>query len=266
MNLYIFENDLVYLNYYAVNDYYYSKLCFFDANYNDDGSLITIKENNRFDYNKLKNEFIFPYNITEAQRCFLLRLVVDAVQLKRGNLPLHASAVSDGLETYIICACSGKGKTYISEEVCKNLQGFNIVGDDHIIISSNYVQGNLKRRIRDFDLKDIGYKNNIGLTKKTDLNFICFNYSKTEDMILNVEESEVKESFLHASAFKYLNEIFAHDGVEFRAHKLIDDDVNEVYKNTILKFLNNTKAVYIQGTQQTAIDYIINQISKGRMR
>lgn len=262
MNLYISDNNLVYLKHETLDNYFYSKLCFSDDNF-EKASNITINEADCFEYNKSLNEFCFPYDVTEAQRCFLLRLVVDAVQIKRGNLPLHASAVTNGTETYIICAGSGKGKTYISEEVCRKFHSFNIIGDDHIILSTDYIQGNKKRRIRNMDLKETGYQNNIGFTKMTEVSFICFDYSASGNTISYVEDSKLKNCFLLVSAFKYLNEVFVHNGLEYSACNLIESDVNELYEKRVLKYLNNKKAVYIQGTQQYAIDYISNQIGKG---
>lgn len=266
MELLISENDVVYLqlNRDTPEDYYVSKLCFMERAAAVKGEKVVISDGNGLCYDKENDVYFFPQPLSDDQRCFLLRCVIDAVQLKRGNLPIHTAAVSDGNETFIIAAEPRGGKSYISNEICKAFHEYDTIGDDHIIISSGYIQGNKKRRIRNINTEECEYAENKGLCPMNELTFICYEHSENENYTVSLSGLDVYEAFAAKTAFKYLNETFVHSGISYRTAVLADMDVNEVYRERLLHFLNGKKAVFIHGTQKYAVDHISCEIKKRR--
>lgn len=265
MNLFVSDNDIVYLDLNdALNDYYYTKLCFMNNSGDITAKQIDLIDGKEPGYNKHNNEYCIPYDISEPQRCFLLRLVIDSVELKKGNFPLHAAAISDGDKSFVIAAGSGKGKSYISDIVCESFPEYYVIGDDHIIIASDHIQGNLKRRIRNNNNEDTAYKKNKGLDKKHDLTFICFQFSETDNYVAELSKTDVFKYFSSASAFKYLNEIFVYNEKSYEAGIMTDINVNTEYQKCLFHCLDGKNAVYICGTQKFAAAYILNEIRKRR--
>lgn len=264
MSLFISDNNIIYLDLNDVdNDYYCTKLCFQYYSDKITAKQINLSNGNEPSYNKHKNEYCIPYDINEPQKCFLLRLVIDSIELKKGNLPLHAAAISDGKKSFVIAAGSGKGKSYISDIICESFSEYYAIGDDHIIIASNHIQGNLKRRIRNNN-ENTEYKNNKGLDKKHDLTFICFEFSETDNYVVELSKEDVFKYFSSVSAFKYLNETFSYNKKRFKADIMTDINVNTEYQKCLLHCLNGNNAVYICGTQKFAADYISKDIIKRR--
>lgn len=270
MKLWISDSDIVYLKISdnAPTDYYFSKLCFsnppLDADRN--GTIININDGNDLRYNLEKDECFFPSDISEYQRCFLLRQVIDVIQLKRGNLPLHAAAVSDGKTAFIIAAESGKGKSYISDAICKIFPGFYLIGDDHIIISSNHIQGNVKRRIRDRYSSKVEYADNRGLDRLRDITFICFCFSEMVDRMTYLSKSDALSQYSSVSAFKYLNEVFQYNNESYGVEKISEIDVDNEYRNAFFNFVSMNKVLYVSGTPQYAIECISDKIGKTSIR
>lgn len=266
MELLISENDIVYLqlNCDALEDYYDSKLCYMNYEAAVKGEKVVINYGNGLCYDKETDVYFIPQPLSEEQQCFLLRCVIDAVQLKRGNLPMHTAAVSDGNKTFVIAAESGRGKSYISNKICKSFHEYDIIGDDHIIISSDYIQGNKKRRIRNINTEEYEYTKNKGLCSMNELIFICYDYSENENYTVNLSGSDVSEAFAAKTAFKYLNETFVHNDISYRANVLADMNINDTYRERLLHFLNGKKAVFIHGTQEYAVDLISCKIKTRR--
>ena len=265
MELMIANNALIYLKIYetTLQNYYSSKLCFLNEGF-DDGKKIVIHSADYLGYNKEIEEYFFPCDITTYQQCFLFRLVIDSLQLKRGNLPLHAAAVSDGKQTIIIVAKPGKGKSYISDTLCNLFPECYTIGDDHIIITSDHIQGNLKRRIRSLDGKICRYRRNTGLDTLHPMVFICFELEENIQKVYHLSLSQASEYFSVASAFKYLNEIFIHNKQSYQADVLTDIDIREVYSTIFHSFLDKNEILLICGTQEYAIKYISSMIKEGR--
>ena len=265
MKLFISENDIVFLklNDDTPENYYYSKLCFFNETVCIQSRNIKINEGNGFYYNKETEEYYFPHDINEYQRCFLLRLIIDSIQLERGNLPMHTAVVSDGTEAIVISAESGMGKSFISDEICRLCKEYYTIGDDHIIISSEYIQGNKKRRVRNINIEECAYTENKGLSSFKELIFICYDFSENKNYTMSLSATDIFEYFKSKSAFKYLNETFVHNNISYRADKITDININEVYRKKLFHYLNGKNALYICGTQQYAVECIF-KIIRGR--
>ena len=92
MNLYISNQDIVSLDISEINelDYYSSKLCFLDNCIEDCKNSVNIKYGDSLYYDEKKDIYCLPADIDEYQRCFLYRVVMDCIQVRRGNLPIHA--------------------------------------------------------------------------------------------------------------------------------------------------------------------------------
>lgn len=270
MKLLISDSDIVYLRISdnAPADYYFSKLCFINTSLDvyGNGKIININDGNNLSYASEKDEYFFPSDISETQRCFLLRQVIDLIQLKRGNLPLHAAAVSDGKTTFVIAAESGKGKSYISDAVCKIFPEYYIIGDDHIIISSKHIQGNVKRRIRDRYSGKEEYADNIGLDQIHDIIFICFNFSETAGHMAYLSKSDALSQYSSVSAFKYLNEVFLYNNKSYGVERITEIDVDNEYRKAFYDFAGMSRVLYVSGTPQYAIECISDRIRNTSIR
>jgi len=270
MNLIISEKDIVYLNLNnnALIDYYYSKLCFINGfvGLGENAVVINIKDGNFWCYEKEREEFLFPSDISEYQRCFLLRVVIDLIQLGRGNLPLHVAAISDGKKTFIIAANSGKGKSYISDAICKMFPRYYTIGDDHVIISHNHIQGNIKRRIRDNVEEKEKYMDNRGLDQIHEMTFICFDFSETNNCIVALSKSDSFLYYSSVSAFKYLNESFCHNNISYDIEKIAEIDIHNEYQRIFDDIVGKSEVLYVRGTPQYAIECISNKITNNLFR
>lgn len=256
MELYISEEDIVNFKFDDKNleDYYFSKLCFLDTNFEKCKKRIVINEGNDLHYDNMIDEYYLPHNIDEFQRCFLYRVIIDSIQVKCGNLPLHAAAISNDNNTIIITSDSGKGKSYISDSVCNLVPDCNIIGDDHIIISQCNIQGNLKRRLRNIYDGSCKYMDNVGIDKLHNLVFVCFELSDTTNEIVDLSILEALKYFFDVSAFKYLNEVFTNNNVSYKMKEF--SGVNDMYERVFCKFIKNSTVLRICGTHSFAIDCI----------
>lgn len=261
MNLYISNQDIVSLDISEINelDYYSSKLCFIDHCIEDCKNSVNIRYGDSLYYDKKRDIYYLPVDIDEYQRCFLYRVVMDCIQVKRGNLPIHAAAVTCGINTVIIAAKPGRGKSYIADCICNSNSGCSVVGDDHIIISKNHIQGNKKRRMRNIHGKSIAYLNNTGIIKLQNIIFTCFELSSDENEMKFLSGSEAIQYFSEATAFKYLNEIFVHNGRSYGPN--IFADLNGDYKRIFCNFIEKHKVLSIRGSLPYAAD-IISRLMK----
>lgn len=254
MNLYISNQDIVSLDILGINelDYYSSKLCFIDSHIEDCKNSVNIKYGDDLYYDEKRDIYYLPADIDEYQRCFLYRVVTDCIQVRRGNLPIHAAAVTCGINTVIIAAKPGRGKSYIADCICNSNSGWNVVGDDHIIISKNHIQGNKKRRMRNIHGESIAYLNNTGITKSHNIIFTCFELSYDENEIKYLSRSEAIQYFSKATAFKYLNEIFVHNGRSYGPN--IFADLNGDYERIFCNFIEKHKVLSIRGSLPYAVE------------
>ena len=256
MNLYISNQDIVSLDISEINelDYYSSKLCFIDHCIEDSKNSVNIKYGDSLYYDEKSDIYYLPADIDEYQRCFLYRVIMDCIQVRRGNLPIHAAAVTCGINTVIIAAKPGRGKSYIADCICNSNSGWSVVGDDHIIISKNHIQGNKKRRMRNIHGESIAYLNNTGIIKLQNIIFTCFELSSDENEMKYLSGSEAIQYFSEATAFKYLNEIFVHNGRSYGPN--IFFDLNGDYERIFCNFIERNKVLSIRGPLPYAVDII----------
>jgi hypothetical protein len=72
-------------------------------------------------------------NVTDNDiRLFLLGSALGIIQHQRGRLTLHASALTNGKDTILICGNSGAGKSTTANMLIKN--GFKLLSDDLAVI------------------------------------------------------------------------------------------------------------------------------------
>lgn len=268
MYLSISDNDVVFLvpDEDSPKEYYGSKLCFLDDGVNHNRKMICICEGNALDYDPVQDVYILPHGIDNFQYCFLLRLIIDTEQVKRGNLPLHAAAVSNGSHIFIIAAPSGRGKSFISDTICSMFPDYKVIGDDHIILTSTHIQGNIERRIRDKNGKHIGYVANSGLCKICPITWVCMSQKENDLSPVFLSQEEALNKFAEASAFKYLNEIFVHNDIRYPASVLADYEINQLYQSNFYTFLNRDSVLFLCGTPLNAVHVISDLIRKGEIQ
>jgi ABC-type dipeptide/oligopeptide/nickel transport system ATPase component len=172
---------------------------------------------------------------------------------------MHAACVVYRTNTVIIVAKSGKGKSYIADCICNSNSECSVVGDDHVIISKNHIQGNKKRRMRNIHGESVAYLNNIGIAKLQNSIYICFELSSDKNEMKYLSESEAIQYFSEAAAFKYLNEIFVHNGRSYGPNIFVD--LNEEYKSIFCNFIEKDKVLFIRGSFPFAVD-IISKLMK----
>ena len=269
MNLFISDNDIVYLETdsctpTAYYEYYESKLCFQRYTGNDrDKNIILIHDGDRLCYDALNDIYTVPNDIDMFQRCFLLRLIIDAEELKRGNLPLHMAAVGDGSQLFLIAAPPQNGKSYLTHEICRKVSGFETIGDDHIILSPQHIQGNVSRRLRSKDNKTVGYEKNKGLDKICTMTWICVAKQEINRDPFLLSGAEAFNALAEASAFKYLNETFAHNEICYPASEVTDFKIDETYRDCFNAFIKENSVIILRGTLNY-IEGVILDIIKNR--
>lgn len=262
MNLYISNQDIVSLDISEIKelDYYFSKLCFLDNRIENCKNSVNIKYGDSLYYDEKRDIYYLPADIDEYQRCFLYRVIMDCIQIRRGNLPMHAAAVTCGINAVIIIAAkSGHGKSYIADCICNSNSGCSVVGDDHVIISKSHIQGNKKRRVRNIHGENAAYLNNTAITESRNIIYTCFELSSDENEMKYLSESEAIQYFSEVTAFKYLNEIFVHNGRSYGPN--IFADLNEEYKRIFCNFIEKDKVVSIRGSFPYAVD-IMSELMK----
>ena len=251
MNLLISDDGVVFLKTdpNMPSDYYGSKLCF--QNYtgeNQDTKKIFISEGNCLHYDSLQDIYTVPHDINISQRCFLLRLIIDVEELKRGNLPLHAAAVCNGSRVFLIAAPPRNGKSFLTHEICRQISDCEVIGDDHIVLAPIHVQGNRKRRMRNRDNETIGYAENKGFCKMYPITWICIAKQETDCEPVFLSGADAFKAFEEASAFKYLNETFTHNEIRYSTSAITDLKINEIYWNRFNVFLKESCVLFLRGT------------------
>lgn len=266
MNLSISDNGVVILKMDSnmPSDYYGSKLCF--QNYtceNQDNKKIFISEGNCLHYDSSQDVYTIPYDINVSQRCFLLRLIIDVEELKRGNLPLHVAAICDGSRVFLIAAPPQNGKSFLSHEICRQISRYEIIGDDHIILAPTHIQGNIKRRMRSRDSETIGYAKNKGFCKMCPITWICIAKQETACEPIFLSGADAFNALTKASAFKYLNETFTHNEIRYSTSVITDLKIHETYWNCFNSFLKESRVLFLRGTLNYVSGVILALIKKG---
>ena len=260
MNLSISDNGVVCLKLdpNMPSDYYGSKLCF--QNYtseNQANKKIFISEGNCLHYDSAQDVYTVPHDINISQRCFLLRLIIDAEELKRGNLPLHAAAICDGARVFIMAALPGNGKSFLAHEICRQISDCEIIGDDHIILTPTHIQGNIRRRMRNRDSKTIGYATNKGFCKMYPVTWICIAKQETDCEPIFLSGADAFNALTAASAFKYLNETFTHNEIRYSTSVITDLKIDETYWKRFNAFLKESRMLFLRGTLNYVGDIIL---------
>ena len=208
-------------------------------------------------YDSSQDVYTIPNDISTSQRCFLLRLIIDAEELKRGNLPLHAAAICDGARVFLIVAPPKNGKSFLTHEISRQISDCEIIGDDHIILAPTHIQGNLKRRMRNRDGETIGYAENKGFCKIYPTTWICIIKQETDCKPIFLSGADAFNALTEASAFKYLNEIFTHNEIRYSTSVITDLKTDETYRNRFNAFLKESRVLFLRGT----LNYIGGVIS-----
>lgn len=266
MNLSISDNDVVFLKMdpNMPSDYYGSKLCF--QNYtseNQDIKKIFISEGNCLHYDSSQDVYIIPHDINISQRCFLLRLIIDVEELKRGNLPLHAAAICDGSRVFLIAAPPKNGKSFLTHEICRQISYCESIGDDHIILAPTHIQGNIKRRIRSRDNDTIEYAENKGFCKMFPIIWICIDKQEIDCEPIFFSGTDAFNALTEASAFKYLNETFTHNKIRYSTSVITELKIDETYWNRFNAFLKESRVLFLRGTLNYVADVILSLIKRG---
>ena len=266
MNLSISDNDVVFFKMEPnmPQDYYGSKLCF--QNYiseNSDCKKIFISEGNYLHYDSSQNFYTIPHDINASQRCFLLRLIIDAEELRRGNLPLHAAAISDASRVFLIAAPPQNGKSFLAHEICRQVSDCEVIGDDHIIITQAHIQGNIKRRMRSIDSETIGYAENKGFCKMCPITWICVAKQETDCEPIFLSGADAFNALTEASAFKYLNETFTHNEINYSTSVITDLKIDETYWSLFNAFLKESRVLFLRGTLNYIVGVILALIKRG---
>jgi len=173
---------------------------------------------------------------------------------------MHAACVICEENAVIIAAKSGNGKSYIADCICNINYNCSVIGDDHVIISNNFIQGNVKRRMRNIYGERVAYLSNIGISKFKNIVFTCFELSDCECEISDISGNEVINYFSNATAFKYLNEVFVYNGKSYGPN--IFNNLEKEYQRKFFDFVGKEKVIYIRGSFSNAVEFISKLIKE----
>ena len=99
----------------------------------------------------------------------------------------------------------------------------------------------------------------IPVIKLQNIIFTCFELSSDENEMKYLFESEAIQNFSEATAFKYLNELFVHNGRSYGPN--IFADLNGDYERIFCNFIERNKVLSIRGPLLYAVD-IISRLMK----
>ena len=243
-------------------DYWHSKLAFFpvpEVVPSDWECWSISKHISELSIDRKTKEIQFPQNITEAELCYALRVLIDTIQLLSGKIPLHAAALSYQHQNFLLFANSGAGKSQISELLCYADKEFGIIGDDHIYLLVDSIQGNAVRRMRNIAGEDSGFFRNIGYSSGKCTTGFFFLPSMKEQSAMVIPFSKWLFWLEKVSALKYACTDMTIQGNCYHTDILFHCCIRTLY-DSLLKSNHFDKMILLTGSHHYAADYIRSYI------
>lgn len=176
-----------------------------------------------------EREVLLPCGLSQDALGYALRIVIDGLLLDHGKIPFHSAAVASPHKQIFLFAGPGKGKSHFARYICKQLDGFALVGDDHVILDSDTIIGNSMCRIRDLYSQTIGYLENVRYAQCTYKIALCIQYADINQIEEIYEKDLQMENLLACSAFKYLMHNPVMQGKLFALHDVFGMDKKMQY-------------------------------------
>ncbi len=256
MKLIFDENGLLHIDapFISSDDYWHSKLAFRNRS-TVKGDIKELVFSDKLVICPNENKWYIPKNLSEAEYCYLMRVVTDNYLLLKGMLPFHAAAVSNKENQFFIFSTSGGGKSYISEILCNLDDSFFIIGDDHVCHTDEYVFGNLRRRSRRNN--EYIYSDNAGSDLKRNCTAVLFSYSDEEQKCSAIPPKTLMRRLGDASGLKYACSPFSLGDVTYDTNILTGFSALKYYENILQSDIFYC-AIEITGTRKYAAECILS--------
>lgn len=238
------------------SNYWCSKLAYStmtDVSFTSSNCWQVCEQDSEIHIDLKRHIFYLPLNVEDKERCYALRVLIDTVLLLSGCLPFHAAALRRNAKSSMIFAETGAGKSRISSLICHKDADIRIIGDDHIYLLDDRIQGNAVRRIRHANGQDIFYENSCHAYGKSSVGF-CYFPSETELSCKKLVQSEWMTVLDKSSAMKYALSEFVVQGRKYRADELFACDTAEIYEKLVKKTFSSLFKVI--GTHEYAAECI----------
>jgi hypothetical protein len=233
-----------------------TKLAFSQANINNEDILIGSEQDVL--YLDIKNKQANIDITKEGFVVYLLRVFLDALHVYNDNLPLHASMVKVGEKSLIFTGGTNHGKSVVANTLNQLYNGI-VVGDDHLIVSNNLVNGNNVARVRNLGSQRSSYvANNTPVVNLDDYSFYIVNlnhHNSYESMGLSklMQRQEILRS-----ALKYLKNDILVNNCSHKTSDIVGHDILKNYLDLFEKFTSHAERITeVRGS----LDYVVDRIT-----
>lgn len=239
-----------------LSKYTQSKLAYLYSNkYIDEFTILIDKKNSCL--NLEKNMACINSDLSELQIVYLLRVIIDAYSIYKGLLPLHSAMIESNKCNVFIFGDTKCGKSLISNDIGVNNKGLSLIGDDHIIISKEYILGNSVSRLRNCDNEEI-YKFNKRISEYNKYFIFDIDIRKNKDNLIKINPIKYKSIDL-TYALKYINCDFCTRIENIFMNDFVGLSIKKKYINYFEKFIDNAISIFkIEGSKE----YIISNINR----
>ena len=235
------------------SEYLKTKLAFSIVNYDIKGLQILIVED-KCDIDIERNIAYIDENLSEKQMGYFLRVIIDVYVLKYEAIPLHASLIASEKFEAFLFGRTNCGKTVFSNYLYEKYDNYNLVGDDHIIVSDKGRIGNLFSRIRSDETSIELFKKNTTLSNNVDRYFV-----------IDIDIRDTSNSYEYIYKKDYLSEsipyVLKYIVSDFDAGRdtfFISDELKNNYFAKFESFLENAiDIIRIRGS----VDYVTTHIN-----
>ncbi|MFT4303534.1 MAG: hypothetical protein ACMXYG_03145 [Candidatus Woesearchaeota archaeon] len=236
-----------------------SKLAFIQQS-NEDSEYVFHLHNEDIDPEiDIKNKEGRMRIVPDGFTVYLLRVIADALQVKSGNIPLHASCINVEGINYVIIGNTKSGKSAVANILKQEYHG-TIIGDDHIIFSESEVFGNQYLRMRD-RINDNSYylKNTLGVSQVNSYSIIWVDIKGVEDYKIVPASHFVETQNFSPAILKYLANSLRIGENLIPISELVGEEVQKSYYQSFQQFAHKAKEIIILGG---SLDYMVNKIMR----
>jgi len=239
------------------SNYLKTKLAYTEAEGNDDGLTISIGGTKCYLDLEANEALIGHESLTDDRISYLLRVVLDAYVLKRGDLPLHSSLLSSEDRSAFLFGGTNCGKSVFAHQIEEMAPNCKVVGDDHIIVSPQGFIGNSIFRVRSKDKEYYSYLKNPDLFhKRTKYYIFDININDKMENSKILSSGEYMQSDL-THVLKYLIYDFKTESGILKIDDIIKGGIKSEYLNQFENFIRNAIAIIkIRGH----INYVVKSI------
>lgn len=185
------------------------------------------------------------------QISYILRIVSDAYSIRCNSLPLHAAMITTDTKHIYILGSSRSGKSTLASMLSKWQENISVVGDDHIIVSEQFITGNTLLSIKNIKNKkqqnssncSNSYIENLGgVENKNSYVLIDVNLQSEIDSCQLIDNIQyLKGNLVHV--MKYLSDDFFSQVEQIQVEEFVGKEIIEQYKIKMVDFIGGASMI-----------------------